>query len=117
MKKATYVAILLFHVGALSLVAHQGVNKEINKTNKRCNILYYSEHTEGALMMEDTTRNEKIVLEDLLPREIYGWQAKGKDEFYDPQTIFDYINGAGEVYRSYNFGQDSTSGEFHTFLW
>ena len=105
MKKTACVAILLFHVGVLSIVAHKGVNKETNKTNKSCNILYYSERTEGALMMEDTTRDEKITLEDLLPREIYGWQAKGKDEFYDPQTIFDYINGAGEVYRSYNFKQ------------
>jgi len=105
MKKTACVAILLFHVGVLSIVAHKGVNKETNKTNERCNMLYYIERNEGALMIEDTARDEKITLEDLLPREIYGWQVKGKDEFYDPQTIFDYINGAGEVYRSYNFKQ------------
>ncbi|MDH5384663.1 MAG: hypothetical protein OEY18_08150 [Candidatus Aminicenantes bacterium] len=39
----------------------------------------------------------------LLPKEINGWEAKAPDEFYDPNTIFDYINGAGEVYRAYNF--------------
>ena len=39
----------------------------------------------------------------LLPKEINGWEAKDPDEFYDPNTIFDYINGAGEVYRAYNF--------------
>ncbi len=38
-----------------------------------------------------------------LPSEIEGWKWDGKEETYDPQTIFDYINGAGELYRSYNF--------------
>ncbi len=39
----------------------------------------------------------------LLPDEINGWKAKGEDKIYDPETIFDYIDGAGEVYRAYNF--------------
>lgn len=38
-----------------------------------------------------------------LPSEIEGWKWDGKEETYDPQTIFDYIDGAGELYRSYNF--------------
>ena len=38
-----------------------------------------------------------------LPDEVEGWKAEGNDQVYDSQTIFDYINGAGEVYRSYNF--------------
>lgn len=42
-------------------------------------------------------------LASYLPREIHGWQAEGEDVLYDPQTIFNYIDGAGEVYRSYNF--------------
>jgi len=53
--------------------------------------------------MEDTSKDDKIALGDLLPQEINGWRAETKDEIYDPQTIFDYIDGAGEVYRSYNF--------------
>ncbi|NIM59066.1 MAG: hypothetical protein GTO16_09020 [Candidatus Aminicenantes bacterium] len=56
-------------------------------------------------MMDDTSKDDKIALGDLLPQEINGWQATGKDEIYDSQTIFDYIDGAGEVYRSYNFKQ------------
>lgn len=55
--------------------------------------------------MEDPSIDGKIALGDLLPQEINGWQATAKDEIYDPQTIFDYIDGAGEVYRSYNFKQ------------
>lgn len=39
----------------------------------------------------------------LLPKEIRGWRWDGKDEIYDPQTIFRYIDGMGEVYRAYNF--------------
>lgn len=38
-----------------------------------------------------------------MPQDFQGWKAEGKDKSYDSQTIFDYINGAGEVYRSYNF--------------
>ncbi len=45
----------------------------------------------------------EVDLGALLPKEIKGWEAKNPDEFYDPDTIFDYINGAGEVYRAYNF--------------
>jgi hypothetical protein len=40
-----------------------------------------------------------------LPIEISGWKAETEGETYDPQTIFDYLDGAGEVYRSYNFRQ------------
>lgn len=53
--------------------------------------------------MANDSKDLKTTLQSLLPREINGWKAVEKDEFYDPQTIFDYINGAGEVYRSYNF--------------
>jgi len=105
MKKATCVAIFLFLIGGLSIIAHQGVPKEPDKTNERNSMLFYYEHTEGAQLMEDAIKDEKVALEDLLPQEINGWKAEGKDEIYDPQTIFDYIDGAGEVYRSYNFKQ------------
>ncbi|MDD8014311.1 MAG: hypothetical protein PHX45_01350 [Acidobacteriota bacterium] len=37
-----------------------------------------------------------------VPKEISGWKAV-EDRNYDPETIFNYIDGAGEVYRSYNF--------------
>jgi hypothetical protein len=105
MKKVTCAALFLLHFGVLSLVAHKGANNEPNKTDKRYNILFYCERTEGAQIMEDTAKDEKVALGALLPLEINGWKAEGKDELYDPQTIFDYIDGAGEVYRSYNFRQ------------
>jgi hypothetical protein len=38
-----------------------------------------------------------------LPKKINGWSAQSKDELYDSETIFEYIDGAGEVYRAYNF--------------
>jgi hypothetical protein len=37
-----------------------------------------------------------------LPRKLGAWTAKDPDGVYDRETIFDYINGAGEVYRAYN---------------
>jgi hypothetical protein len=37
-----------------------------------------------------------------LPEQIRGWTAKTEDRIFDDKTIFEYINGAGEVYRAYN---------------
>ncbi len=53
--------------------------------------------------MDANSKDKKDFLGKLLPREINGWEAKEKDKLYDSQTIFNYIDGAGEIYRSYNF--------------
>jgi hypothetical protein len=37
-----------------------------------------------------------------LPARVMGWKAEPGDRLFDSKTIFDYINGAGEVYRAYN---------------
>ena len=39
----------------------------------------------------------------LLPESVSGWIRQEAPVTYDRETIFDYINGAGEVYRSYAF--------------
>ncbi len=38
-----------------------------------------------------------------LPDQIGDWARQDAPERYDRETIFDYIDGAGEVYRSYGF--------------
>ena len=51
-------------------------------------------------------QNKAIDKNDLpayLPKDVQGWTTAGEDQWYDPQTIFDYIDGGGEVYRAYNF--------------
>lgn len=53
--------------------------------------------------MSDPVSGGEVGLGALLPREINGWEAKDPDVLYDPDTIFDYIDGAGEIYRAYNF--------------
>jgi len=37
------------------------------------------------------------------PAEVAGWKWDGKENHYNRKTIFDYINGAGELYIAYNF--------------
>ncbi len=37
----------------------------------------------------------------VLPLEVQGWKWDGRDETYNTQTIFKYIDGAGEVYLAY----------------
>ncbi len=41
-------------------------------------------------------------LAKFLPVEIQGWTAVDSGKIFDAETIFDYIDGAGEVYRAYN---------------
>lgn len=48
-------------------------------------------------------KNRDTDLGALLPKEIDGWSVDGMDKRFDTETIFDYINGAGEIYRAYNF--------------
>ncbi len=40
---------------------------------------------------------------DFLPESIADWTRDNSSVTYDRETIFDYIDGAGEVYRSYAF--------------
>jgi hypothetical protein len=53
----------------------------------------------------DTTDKDRVTMDlrELLPDESLGWTAQGEVEFYDRESIFDYMNGAGEVYRMYAY--------------
>ncbi len=42
-------------------------------------------------------------LSQFIPEEINGWRALEPDKIYDETSIFDYIDGAGEVYKAYQF--------------
>lgn len=54
------------------------------------------------MMTEKAFADSLDELRSLLPVSIGEWKAEGEDQFYDPRTIFDYIDGAGEVYRAYS---------------
>lgn len=60
---------------------------------------------EATVKEEMNPMNKEIIkkLAAFLPPSIEGWKPVEEDSLYDPETIFSYINGAGEVYRSYNF--------------
>jgi hypothetical protein len=42
-------------------------------------------------------------MKKLFPPEIGSYKSDGKDEFYDRQTTFRYMDGAAELYRSFGF--------------
>ncbi len=47
-----------------------------------------------------------IIVEKLfqsLPKEIMGWKAEEQDEFYNRETLYEYINGGAELYLTYDF--------------
>ena len=45
----------------------------------------------------------KAEMKKLIPLEVEGYKADGKDELCDRQTTFRYMDGAAELYRSYAF--------------
>jgi hypothetical protein len=56
-----------------------------------------------SLMMIQKSYADPIqALHAALPKQIQGWSAEPNDRFFDDETIFDYIDGAGEVYRAYS---------------
>jgi hypothetical protein len=57
----------------------------------------------GAVVMGQNKGIDKKDLPSYLPKDILGWTTAGEDQWFDPQTIFDYIDGGGEIYRAYNF--------------
>lgn len=50
--------------------------------------------------MAESTEYEML---KFLPSEIHGWKAHGKAKIYDRETIYDYMDGAGEIYLTYEF--------------
>jgi hypothetical protein len=40
-----------------------------------------------------------------LPQQLLGWKADGADKVFTRQTIFDYMDGGGEIYLAYDFQQ------------
>ena len=53
-------------------------------------------------MMQKSHANLLDVFRTTLPEEIGEWVKASEDRLFDAVTIFDHINGAGEVYRAYN---------------
>jgi len=58
------------------------------------------------LLVLSCTTNKKqhsVAMKDLVPAGLNGWNLQKPVETYDRETIFDYIDGAGEVYLMYGF--------------
>jgi len=55
----------------------------------------------GAALMPQSVPPEARLLGSYIPTSAGPWLAEA-DRIYDAASIFDYIDGAGEVYRSYN---------------
>jgi hypothetical protein len=56
----------------------------------------------GPVMTERTYADSLDSIKASLPPAIGPWKADGEDRVFDDRTIFDYIDGAGEVYRAYH---------------
>ncbi|RJR49260.1 MAG: hypothetical protein C4576_07195 [Desulfobacteraceae bacterium] len=57
----------------------------------------------GLVSMKDAHADSMDLLRSSLPSVVGDFKADGEDRIFDEKSIFDYIDGAGEVYRAYNF--------------
>lgn len=57
----------------------------------------------GRSTLSAESDGKKIEMKKLLPLEVGTYRSDGKDEFYDRQTTFRYMDGAAELYRSFGF--------------
>ena len=48
-------------------------------------------------------REDNLSLKTIIPDDINGWSHGGEIEKYDYESIFRYMNGAGEIYRMYDY--------------
>ncbi len=53
--------------------------------------------------MANNNRLTLIELTKKLPLEIQGWEKSADEGIYKPENLFEYINGAAELYISYSF--------------
>jgi hypothetical protein len=56
----------------------------------------------GIEIMGYTESTSSLKLTDLLPSEINGWKSAGSGKLYNAETLYKYIDGSAEVYRSFN---------------
>jgi hypothetical protein len=59
--------------------------------------------TVGMTIMANTTDLKELSRQ--LPDEIGGWKKSPGGTFYNPENLFEYINGGAELYISYDFRQ------------
>lgn len=55
------------------------------------------------LLAEGCREGRHLPMSQFVPKEVLGWQAEGEGETYNRQTLFQYMDGAAEVYLTYRF--------------
>ena len=70
---------------------------------KRKSLITIGAHIITLLTLTCDQKAEITLMEKLTPDNFLGWTAKDAVEQYNRETIFDYIDGAGEVYLLYDF--------------
>ncbi len=53
--------------------------------------------------LDPVTQEDVVELAGFVPEEIVGWHAESAGNYYDKETIFQYMDGSGEIYLSYEY--------------
>jgi hypothetical protein len=56
-----------------------------------------------AIAHDDAAEIKTMWITELLPEQINSWAVEEEDSIYTRNTIFEYMNGAGEIYLGYDF--------------
>lgn len=76
---------------------HMGVEKKV----LACFVVMVWIFTEAGII--EGKEKGKVNLEISLPAEGAGWKWDGKEEKHGPKSVFQYMNGAAELYMAYDF--------------
>jgi hypothetical protein len=56
-----------------------------------------------SFIMASSDTLQQTTMQKFIPQSIDCWKESDSSRFYSGEKIFDYMDGAGEIYRSYNF--------------
>ena len=72
------------------------------RRKKRFALIYGMIIWSAVMVCDETNGAGGVELSAILPFGALGWMSDGDDGSYDADTLFEYINGGAEVYRSFN---------------
>jgi hypothetical protein len=80
---------------------HGGIHKEMDTKILICLVTVFWIFTVAEIAEGEQER--KMNLEISLPAEAVGWMWDNKEMEYNPKSLFDYMDGAAELYLAYGF--------------
>ncbi len=90
----------LLSITCCTVLDYQLLEKMLKRYIKAVHLMIFvSILSPGVMFMQ--TSEEKLAM--LLPENVNGWSRSADDEYFDNESLYNYINGGAELYLSYGF--------------